>query len=224
MQNFKNNTRYIKNWQGPHNLDILSLFFGTLLGDSHAELRSEKSVRFSLQQENSNCEYLFWFHKYLAERGYCSIKKPKLYKRIGTKGKIRFFYRINSYSYPNLIWFYNAFYKSIDESKNKIKIKHIPSNKYLNTFLTPLSLAVWIMDDGGKCSAGLKIATNSFTYNDLKRIIKFLYVKYKLECSIIKTGHDNQFNIYFLKKTMPKLSKLIKPYIVPSMYYKLNNY
>jgi hypothetical protein len=80
------------------------------------------------------------------------------------------------------------------------------------------------MDDGGKCSAGLKIATNSFTYKDLERITKFLYDKYKLECSIIKTGHENQFNIYFPKKTMPFLSKFIKPYFVPSMYYKLNNY
>lgn len=220
MKNLKNNkeTRCRKNWQGPHNLDILSLFFGTLLGDSHSELRSEKSVRLSFQQENSNCEYLFWFHKYIAERGYCSIIKPKLYKRIGAKGRIRFYYRINTYSYPNLIGFYNAFYK--DQSK----IKQIPSNNYLKRYLTPLALAVWIMDDGGKCSAGLKIATNSFTYKDLERITKFLYDKYKLECSIIKTGHENQFNIYFPKKTMPFLSKFIKPYFVPSMYYKLNNY
>lgn len=48
--------------------------------------------------------------------------------------------------------------------------------------------------------AGLKIATNSFTYKDLERLTKFLYDKYKLECSLIKTGaiHENQFNIYFL--------------------------
>jgi len=43
---------------GPHNLDILSLSFGSLLGDSWSEHRN-LSVRFILQQENTNREYLF---------------------------------------------------------------------------------------------------------------------------------------------------------------------
>jgi len=52
---------------GPHNIDIISIIFGTLLGDSHAERRSyytkqdsEKlgATRISFQQENSNMEYL----------------------------------------------------------------------------------------------------------------------------------------------------------------------
>jgi hypothetical protein len=44
---------------GPHDIRILSIFFGSLLGDSSAEIRSKKrTVRFSLQQENKNVEYL----------------------------------------------------------------------------------------------------------------------------------------------------------------------
>lgn len=43
---------------GPHSLEILSILYGTLLGDSHIEKRSN-NVRISFQQENSNCEYLF---------------------------------------------------------------------------------------------------------------------------------------------------------------------
>jgi len=49
---------------GPHNIDIISIIFGTLLGDSHAERRSYNTInkgrgtRISFQQENSNMEYL----------------------------------------------------------------------------------------------------------------------------------------------------------------------
>jgi hypothetical protein len=43
-----------------HNIDILSLLFGSLLGNSDAECRNNKIpyIRFILQQENSNVEYL----------------------------------------------------------------------------------------------------------------------------------------------------------------------
>jgi hypothetical protein len=43
---------------GPHNVDILSILYGTLLGDSSIEKRCN-NIRFSFQQENRNVEYLF---------------------------------------------------------------------------------------------------------------------------------------------------------------------
>jgi hypothetical protein len=42
---------------GPHNYDILCIIFGTLLGDAHAEMRSN-STRISFQQEGHNMEHL----------------------------------------------------------------------------------------------------------------------------------------------------------------------
>lgn len=44
---------------GPHNLDILSIIYGSLLGDSHAERRfSGNGTRISFVQESSHTEYL----------------------------------------------------------------------------------------------------------------------------------------------------------------------
>jgi hypothetical protein len=43
---------------GPHDQEILSIIYGTLLGDSHIEKRYN-NVRLSFQQENKNVEYLF---------------------------------------------------------------------------------------------------------------------------------------------------------------------
>jgi len=42
---------------GPHPEHILSIIYGSLLGDSHLEKRIN-NVRISFQQENNNMEYL----------------------------------------------------------------------------------------------------------------------------------------------------------------------
>ena len=60
---------------GPHNIDILSILFGSMLGDSYGERRNV-STSFVLQQEDSNVSYIMWFHKLLASLGYCRITKP----------------------------------------------------------------------------------------------------------------------------------------------------
>jgi ubiquinol-cytochrome c reductase cytochrome b subunit len=83
---------------GPHNIDILSILVGSLLGDSHLEKR-KKGIRLIFEQSHKNVEYLMTFHKYLAERGYCNPQKPKLHKRIRKGGKILFHYRINTYTF-----------------------------------------------------------------------------------------------------------------------------
>jgi ubiquinol-cytochrome c reductase cytochrome b subunit len=45
---------------GPHNLKILSIIFGSLLGDSHAEYRKQgKGTRISFMQEASHLTYLY---------------------------------------------------------------------------------------------------------------------------------------------------------------------
>lgn len=208
------------NYAAVHNIDILSLLFGSLLGDSWGECRNKKtrSVRFILQQESSNMEYLHWFHNYLAERDYCSKNSPKKYKRISTRNKIRYYYKISTFSYTNLKWLYDAFYKN--------KIKSIPNNEHIKILLTPLALAVWFMDDGSIASVGTKIATNGFKKEDLKRIQKIIKELYNINCNIQSAGIPlkEQYILYFPKAEMPKLSKIIKKHIVPSMYYKLNGF
>lgn len=80
------------------------------------------------------------------------------------------------------------------------------------------------MDDGSISSAGLKIATNNFDYSDLVLVAKILNNKYNLKVSIQKSGVENQYVLYFHKKSMNALAILVKPHLHPSMYYKLNGY
>ena len=62
---------------GPHNIDIISIIIGSLLGDGHLEKRNRGiGTRIKFEQSNKNVEYLMWFHSYFSTRGYCNINKP----------------------------------------------------------------------------------------------------------------------------------------------------
>lgn len=75
---------------GPPNKNILSIIFGSLLGDSYAEYRRKgKGTRISFYQEGSHLSYLLWLHNYLAELGYCNPIIPKIQTRLGKKGVVR---------------------------------------------------------------------------------------------------------------------------------------
>jgi ubiquinol-cytochrome c reductase cytochrome b subunit len=75
---------------GPHNKDVISIIFGSLLGDGHAEKRlAELGTRISFYQEDIHIEYLLNLHKMLSEIGYCNPKIPIVRTRLGTKGKVR---------------------------------------------------------------------------------------------------------------------------------------
>lgn len=198
---------------GPHNQDVISVIIGSMLGDSYAE-KHGKGTRFTFQQEESNMEYLTWFHKFFVERGYCSDTKPKVSTRLSKNGKVRYLYRFRTFTFTSFDWIRESFYL------NGIKI--VPKN--IGEYLTPLALAIWIQDDGSKVSAGLKIATNSFTLQEVEYLCKILNDKYQLNPKPQSAGVPNQYIIYFPKNSMNILSKLVKPYMIPSMHYKLNGY
>jgi len=200
---------------GPHNLDILSIFFGSLLGDGHAERQIKgNGTRITFYQEASHVSYLLWLHSLLADLGYCSSNKPKVTTRLGNKGIIKKVIRFSSFTYMSLNWVYDLWYKD--------NIKIVPS--IIGQYLTPLALAIWIMDDGGKVGSGLKLATNSFSYSDCMLLTKVLYDNFNIKATIQiePAGKPNQYHIYIWKESMPLLREIVLPYIHPSMKYKLD--
>jgi hypothetical protein len=205
---------------GPHNIDIISMIMGSVLGDSHLEKRKNGiGTRIIFEQSNKNVEYLMWFHSYLAINGYCNENPPKLHKRIKKDG-IFFHYRINSYTFSSLNWIHDMFYKMNNEQNKLVKI--VPSN--IEDYLTPMALAIWFMDDGSKLGEGVKIATNDFSLSEIEFLCEILLKKYNLIVTIHKAGKNKGHVIYVNKISMPNFSKLIKPYMISSMYYKLGNY
>jgi ubiquinol-cytochrome c reductase cytochrome b subunit len=173
---------------GPHNKNILEYIYGSLLGDGFLE-RHGNGTRLCLQQEYSHKDYLEWLHLYLSSLGYTNIKIPSIQIRIGLKGKKRYILRFKTWTYSNLNYLHEEWYK------NNIKI--LPSN--IAEYITPLSLAIWIMDDGSRSGKGLKLATNNFTYLECEILANILRKKFNLIVSIHKTGHIDQWNLYIHK-------------------------
>lgn len=201
---------------GPHNLDVLSLLFGSLLGDSYAEKRAN-GTRIVLQQESSNVEYLMWFYAFLADRGYCSPLKPKMATRIGLQNRVRFTYKVRTWTFGSFNWFSDIFYP---EGK-----KVVPPMDYLELYLTPLALAVWIADDGSFKKYGLALSTHGFTRGDVERLAHFLTGRYGLKITLNNGGEGkDQWLLYIWAESMPRLAQLVRPYVPPSMLYKLGKY
>lgn len=191
---------------GPHNKDIYEFLFGSLLGDCHGERLSSGGIRFRFKQSIIHKDYLFFIFNFFKIRGYTNNNEPSLQKDILGSS-----YRFNTYTYTNLVWFYKLFYK------NKVKV--LPPLEYLNLFLTPLALAIWIMDDGTFQNSGIRIAINYFTKKEGELLIKFFKLKYNINSSLHQNG--NKYQLYIQKNSMNILINLILPYFHSSMYYKL---
>jgi ubiquinol-cytochrome c reductase cytochrome b subunit len=198
---------------GPHNYDILCILIGSLLGDSYAE-KHGNGTRFCFQQEHSNNAYLLWFHNFISKLGYCNSETPKILTRLGKGGKIRQLSRFKTFTFTSFNWIQEAFYVN--------SVKTVPL--IVENFLSPLALAVWIMDDGSIVSSGLKIASNSFYQTEVQMLCDILKRKYNLKATIISAGVPNQYNIYISKYSIKLLTNIVGPYMHPSMKYKLNTH
>ena len=82
-----------------------------------------------------------------------------------------------------------------------------------------MALAFWIMVYGSFKSPGLRIATNCFTKQEVELLVKALENKFNIKSSLQKNNANYQ--LYIKAESMPLLKKLVLPYVVPSMHYKL---
>ena len=194
---------------GPHNVDVISVLVGSLLGDAFGEREKSGGVRFRFRQSVVRKDYIFWLHNFLHTRGYCSGLLPVIYTQ-KTGDKVLDYYRFGTYRFTSLMWLYKTFY-------NHDKKKVIPAN--IADLLTPLALAIWIMDDGTWKKPGVRIATDCYKKEEVELLTSALYTKFNLNCSLHK-NKDN-YLLYIKQESMPLLKELVLPYMVPSMHYKL---
>lgn len=201
---------------GPHNINILSLIFGHLLGDAYAEKDKRgngTNIRFYYSAK-TNKDYALYVHSLISGLGYTNSNIPKIQIRSNTKGPepFRSIIRFNTLTFSSFNWIHEVFYKE--------KVKVVPL--CIEQYLTAQSLAHWFMDDGYRSkSRGVFIATNSFTYSETLYLAEILERKFNLKTSLHKTGSDVRYVIYIKKGSLPILKDLIKPYMIPSMFYKL---
>lgn len=130
---------------------------------------------------------------------------------MGTKGKLRKVVRFSTWTYTSLNWVREIWYIN--------NIKRVPD--CIGEYLTPLALAVWIMDGGSKVSQGLKLSTNSFTYNDCLKLVTVLNDNFNIKAKVQSAGSKDQYIIYVWKQSMQDLRNIVSPYMIPEMKYKI---
>lgn len=195
----KPTTSIMDNTAGSLTLIQKSIIIGTLLGDGYLRIVPGRNDAFlEVNHTFKQKEYVDWKFNMLKNM---VISPPKL-REYSKRKAYRFFTRQSS----ELTQLYNLFYKD--------KSKVIP-----DLTLEPLSLAVWYMDDGSKVrDSDVYLNTQQFSYADQLKLVSMLS-DLAIESRLNKDKH--YFRIRILKKSLPQFRKLIGPYIIPSMRYKL---
>ena len=118
-------------------------------------------------------------------------------------------YTFTTRQLPCFNLYYDLFYQS--------NIKVVPKN--IDIYLTPLSLAFWIMGDGSKQNEGLHLNTYGFKLEDINILVEALNKNFKINCTLHK--HKTGMRIYISKNDLLKIKPLIKPHMHSTMFYKL---
>jgi hypothetical protein len=80
------------------------------------------------------------------------------------------------------------------------------------------------MDDGSSLNRSARIATNCFTLEEVNLLCNVLKSRYNIIATLNKCGKDKGHIIYIHVKSMELFANIVKPYLLPSLYYKLGSY
>jgi len=116
-------------------------------------------------------------------------------------------------THPEFTHYHNLFYLS----SKKIVPKNIDS-----LLVEPLSLAIWLMDDGSAEYAGASLQTHGFTEEEVKRLVKTIFLNFGIETN--KRLNKGKWIIYFPKASMSKLQRITNNYLLKDFEYKLVPY
>jgi LAGLIDADG DNA endonuclease family protein len=178
-----------------------SLLIGSLLGDGTLRKQGNRlNALLEVNHSYKHHEYVDW--KWQFFKSYV-LTGPK--PRIGNGSRIA--YRFTTRSLPMFTEYYSLFYRNGK--------KEIP----LSLKLDPLSLAVWFMDDGNKTRSALYFNTQQFNLTDQKYLQKLLFNTFGLKSTLNRD--KNYFRIRISTESSIVLRKIIEPYVIPCLKYKL---
>lgn len=185
-----------------------AIIIGAILGDSSLE-KEWKNPRLRFAHSIIQKEYLLWKYQELQDiSGDPVLIKQKHWKN----GKIYESWRFSTHALPELMHYWNLFCS--DRSKK------IPRS-ITDILVHPLSLAVWLMDDGYKrndCNA-FRLNTDAFSFTEQQLLQSALENNFGIQTKLHKKG--KYWNIYIPETSAFKFADLIGKYIIPSMKYKI---
>lgn len=175
---------------------------GSILGDGCLQLSKRGgSARLQIRNSSKYSDYVLWKYDFVKEWSPRGLVEDKCNNSM----------YFDTVFHPELFNWYQNFY----QNKRKIIPKDI-----VNILTNPLSLAIWLMDDGNGYlrSKGLRISTYSFKKVEHELLQKCLERNFQIETSIFCDSKGYQ--LYIKAKSAIEIYKLIRAQICPVMEYK----
>lgn len=175
----------------------IEILTGCLLGDAYLT----KLGKIQIEQSYKQKDYIYWKHQELASISYSQIKEVIRFEKQDNRStkSLRFWTR------QYFITWRDKFY----QGNRKIFPKE------LTDWITPLSIAVWYMDDGCYQKFDCTLSTESFDLESREHLIK------KLKTFGIEAVARGKGKLRITNSSLNNFFKLIDPYIHQSMKYKL---
>lgn len=189
-----------------YNEDQLQCLIGTLLGDGSIDSKGYLKFGHSVEQN----DYLK-FKEELFGGKISKVRKSGEYK-----GKEYFSNNLHCPRNEQIIRLRELFYPNQRKSvKNVLNL------------IDERSLAFWYMDDGSVCDNSkntyhVKLCTESFGQEENELLVTLLKDKFDIESGICFANSNRDVpRIYIRSSSQEKFFRLISPYIIPSMEYKI---
>jgi hypothetical protein len=189
---------------------------GTVLGDSGLIESSHSKAYLKMCQGKDQFRYLIWKMQVLKSLvGTFGVSYQNKDKRDSWGSRLRV--HVWSLSDTYLHHLYNDFYS------NGVKIVRLNVLRRL----TPVSLAIWYMDDGSLVHHGdviyaCRLYTNGFSKEENHTICDYMNEEWSI---CFNPLYDSRSNSYFLnapKKDAEKFIELVRPFIHESIKYKID--
>jgi len=166
-----------------------------LLGDGTLS-KSGKHYRLRIEHKEKHKEYVEWKFEFLKRLCISNIQYVSAHSS----------YRFGTVGHPEI---------------TKLRQKWYPFKKQIvsDLRLTPLTVAIWFMDDGTRHrNDTVNISVHSFSKASLNILQNKLF-EYMIDTTI--NSDSKGARLYIKKKSYSNFKRLVKPYIIRCMAYKL---
>jgi len=185
------------------------IIVGKILGDAHLESFNGKTFRLKIEHSYMQKEYVDWLYELLKE--FCSTPPTIKERKIGVRVQKNYFFQTKS------LWNFKFFGDQFYKDKKKVVPKRI-----VRKLLTPLSVAVWFMDDGSVKSNetnGRIFNTQGFTKEESEILSNALNSNFGLHTRLRQQKEG--FQIFVPAGDSKTFYDLIHKFVLPTFYYKL---
>jgi len=173
------------------------IIVGSLLGDGG--MRCKTNALLEINHSSHQRSYVDWKYSHLAEL----VRTPPKARR-GNGARIA--YRFVTRSLPELTPYFRLFYGT--------GRKRVPELE-----LTELALAVWFMDDGCRSRNAVYLNTQQYDETSQSRLLRLLRQQWGIEGALNRD--KSYYRVRLSVGGTRKLAKLISPYLLPELRYKL---